>query len=444
MSDIIKEILQREVATLGVEKPTRENVNSSTFRYTQKMDIDVNNVVAEIGDRDKSSFYPCLKISKWNNECYFKIKAKEDVGKNPVFNEDKTEWIDNKREYHFYPLGPEAVGFEKWYEPFIKQRRGGFEFETILKEKPSSNKLEFDIETKGLRFLYQPILTSEERDLMEIEGEIVRPEFIEGSYAIYKEEDKNAYNNKQEAEKYKCGKFGHIYRPQMEDSNGWKVWGELQIENNIMRIIIPQDFIDDAVYPIKHAGGSTFGYEVSGGSNRDISHTFVAGAFFTCPEAGNAGSIKASLYHQANETGMKYIYGFYRKSDSVYVDKTAEGTISGNTSNTFIELTFSGSPPLTNQDYILVARCDATGSTNTVFIQYETESNKGRYYQQTYGSWDDPASFTTDNYKCSIYCVYEAGASGPAVKSVNGVAYASVKSINGVANASIKSVNGIT
>ena len=34
--------------------------------------------------------------------------------------------------------------------------------------------------------------------------------------------------------------------------------------------------------------------------------------------------------------------------------------------------------------------------------------------------------------------------SGPAVKSINGVAYASVKSVNGVINASIKSINGIT
>jgi len=41
---------------------------------------------------------------------------------------------------------------------------------------------------------------------------------------------------------YKAGKFGHIYRPHLYDSNGLEAWGDLHIENGIYSVEIPQEF----------------------------------------------------------------------------------------------------------------------------------------------------------------------------------------------------------
>src|SRR5205085_2722515 len=105
------------------------------------------------------------------------------------------------------------------------------------------------LNTKGLDFIYQPELTSEE----EKEG-CVRPDNVVGSYAIFTSEEKI---NRVGGKEYKSGKVGHIYRPRIEDANGEKVWGELNIDtkNGVLSVEIPQVFLDKASYPVRHAAG---------------------------------------------------------------------------------------------------------------------------------------------------------------------------------------------
>jgi len=409
MNKEIQKILDREIAALGVEKQVRETINSSTFRYKQKIDDVNDDIIAEIGDIAKEDFRPHLKLEKWDGECFLNIKTKENLGKILVIEDEKVKWIDNKKEYHFYPREPEAVGFEKWYEPFVKNRAGGFEIEIILNEKPETNVLEFDIETKGLKFLYQDILTPDERDLMEIEGEIIRPDFIEGSYAIYREEDKKVYSNKEDAKKYKTGKFGHIYRPKATDAEGNWVWEELNIDKKKgkLTITIPQEFLDNAVYPIK-SQGTNFGYETCGSSSQNCGSFTFAGSFFTCSGTGNADSITACL--NGGSADIKYQYAIYKKSDSSKVGVTNEGTLTGSVSDEKKVLTFASPPALTGQDYVLVAWNDYTGSIGQLYIRYDTESDKGRSDgDYTYNNWPDTASFDITNSKCSIYATYTAG-----------------------------------
>ena len=86
--------------------------------------------------------------------------------------ESKIKWTDGIVEAQFYELD-----------------NGDFEFEYILKSIPSSNVIEFDIETKGLNFFYQPELTQQEID----EG-ASRPENVIGSYAVYHKTQSGDYS----------------------------------------------------------------------------------------------------------------------------------------------------------------------------------------------------------------------------------------------------------
>jgi hypothetical protein len=118
------------------------------------------------------------------------------------------------------------------------------------------------LQTKGLDFFYQPDLTLEETKYG-----ASRPENVVGSYAVYHQTmagDHTALGGKN----YQAGKAFHIYRPRLEDANGTWVWGELNIDDKtgLLTVTIPQDFLDKAVYPVRHAAGLEFGYHTGGAS----------------------------------------------------------------------------------------------------------------------------------------------------------------------------------
>jgi len=223
-----------------------------------------------------SNFSPEIKLEKWGDETYIRVWSDE-AGDNFATQEgDKVIWYnkDKSKEYNFYPTT-------------LENGTEAFEFEVILKEKPKTNIISLKIESKGLKFLYQPELTQKEKD----EGAF-RPENVIGSYAVYHESKSGDYTALG-GKNYQAGKAFHIYRPQMVDSNGWKVWGELNIdiEKGIQTITIPQDFIDKAVYPIYHASGETFGFGpgVPGGSSHS-KYDCIVGTKFSSGEAGIANS----------------------------------------------------------------------------------------------------------------------------------------------------------
>ncbi len=251
------------------------NIISNTFIDRDIIEIH-NEFETEIGDVHSEGFQPQIKIKRWGNECNASFRLIDDDLSTPqiVVSGDKIKFIKNKKEVHFYKVTKEELGNEN----------GGYEMEIILKEKPATNKIEMSIETKGLDFWYQGELTQEEKD-----RGATRPENVIGSYAVYHKSKRDDYS-KRGGKNYKAGKAFHIYRPKIVDSNGWEVWGELNIENKIQTVTIPQDFIDNAVYPIRHATGETFGYESIGASDQSIAsstNTFRVGNSFT----GAAGTI---------------------------------------------------------------------------------------------------------------------------------------------------------
>lgn len=222
-------------------------------------------IEVEIGDsKQPDIFIPQQKIMRWDNECNVSIRLIEDKDEEKetatiIEENGKIKHIKSKRECHFYNLGVSA-----------EHPEDASEFEIILKEDPRKNKtgdynIEFSIEDKDVDYFYQPALTP-----AEIGEGANRPENVEGSYAIYAKTPKTNWKGGKE---YKCGKIGHIYRPKIIDSAGTEVWGELKIDKGILTVTIPQDFLDKAVYPVRHAAGLTFGYDTAGGTKSNKQNT---------------------------------------------------------------------------------------------------------------------------------------------------------------------------
>jgi len=244
----------REEELLGIAEGeiTRINDNFYKIKYDKYSEV-------ELGNLETDDFEPTAKLKRWGDETYIKVSYPTTKKIKPKQEGKKLKWKDDKVEVHFYPLEP--IEFEETDGKGIKHKikqleEGGFEFEIILKEKPATNKMVLDIETKGLKFYYQPELTQQEKD-----NGAFRPENVVGSYAVYHETQTKFFKTEEEGNKYKTGKAFHIYRPRIEDAEGHWVWGELHYDEQAgtLTSTIPQDFIDNAVYPIRHAAGLTFG-----------------------------------------------------------------------------------------------------------------------------------------------------------------------------------------
>lgn len=140
-------------------------------------------------------------------------------------------------------------------------------WDITLDKKPASNAIEWDMLcSPGLEFLYQDTIENEWRPetgvtLQEYLDQNHRPENVVGSYAIFCNKRNNAY---------RTGKVAHVFRPECTDSLGKKTWADLFVDpsTNLLRITIPQKFIDTAVYPI-HLDPD-IGYDGQGASTGNV------------------------------------------------------------------------------------------------------------------------------------------------------------------------------
>ncbi|MFH1412912.1 MAG: hypothetical protein ABIG10_02685 [bacterium] len=364
---------------------------------------DENSIEIEVGG--DTEFEPALRVSKWNDEVSFKIKAKmqgTDKKKHTLELENKKIKLDTpKKEYHFYSLPADE-----------QNEDGGYEFEIILKEKPATNKVEFTIETDGLDFFYQPELTPEE----EANGTL-RPENVVGSYAVYYSTKKDDYS-KIGGKNYKSGKAFHIYRPQIIDAVGKKAWGALNIDvgKKTLTVEIPQEFLDTAVYPVNHAAGLTFGYTTLGGSTTPNENTIK---FESGQPASSGNGDKISVGVQLSVAGtVNYkcnIYTYVTATDAgaeITNGQTVEVAVT-TTTKAWQDFTFSSAPSFTGgTNYHLASWADLwAGGTARIAFDYGA-ATEAAYKDIAYGAWPSPmTSESTSIYIHSIYTTYSLASS---------------------------------
>jgi hypothetical protein len=103
-----------------------------------------------------------------------------------------------------------------------------FEYDCILEREPDTNVITLLIEgAEHYDFFKQP--------------DFVKDPFLKGSYAVYK---KNTLIGEG------TGKLCHIHRPLIIDALGRRVWGELAVVGNELRITIPEQWLAIAKYPV--------------------------------------------------------------------------------------------------------------------------------------------------------------------------------------------------
>lgn len=128
---------------------------------------------------------------------------------------------------------------------------GNFEWDIEFATKPLINIFEWQItKSDGVQFDRQRFLS--EFAPWELTNDLIRPENVEGSYAIVCNKRHHIRNpvDGSTIVNYRTGKLGHIFRPLCIDANGIERWAELLIEGDVLRITIPQDYLDNATYPM--------------------------------------------------------------------------------------------------------------------------------------------------------------------------------------------------
>jgi len=368
-------------------------INDTTYEMTLPRGDKV-----EIGDREAADFKPHLKLSRWEGESFIKVSLPTAAQSSPVIEGEKVGWVETDLEARFYPLEPTVAG------GFTQNELGGFEFEIILKKKPPTNQIVLDIETQGLKYHYQPPLTPEEI----AEGR-VRPANVVGSYAVYHESRGNMHASQADAEKYKCGKAFHIYRPKVIDAKGDWLWGGLNIDEKAgtLTITIPQDWLDKAVYPV--LVDPNFGYETKGGTY--YAYWDFDGSKFTAPAGGTVTSI--SMYLMTSNGG-NVNFGYYNDNAGAPGTHVAHGTAENLGSfDDWKTIAVSGS--ITNGNfYWLVGQQDATITDYYDSGDANQEAYNGSYTFDTWG--DNP---TIGQYYAAILSIYATYTTGGATERLS-------------------------
>ena len=404
----------------------------NTISYQKKEDIEIS-----VGDEKQPDFYPRMKIKRWDNEVNFSVGVISDH-KGVDYNVgDKVEWNDGHGvKARFYELPADE-----------QNEHGIFEFEIVLDEKPVSNVVEMSIETKGLRFNYQPL-----NDENSFSGDNVV-----GSYAVYHASKKNDYSQCG-GKNYRCGKAFHIYRPKIIDDKGDWVWGDLNVdvERGILSIEIDQKWLDNAVYPI--VVDPTFGQTDTGGSypgGSDTGDLIASNDMVALPVIIPSDATTVQSISMHGKAGYKFVY-----PDSIYYPFNAKGiiieddkTITSNgvspsvyfssSSASWKTATYGNDPDLTSEQNtlgFLGVICDANmGSTDVMIndygISYDTSPipymsviDKSNSYTTPTNPTDmvqevKGVSSSLARREWSIYVTYTAasgGTGGGATQLVNG------------------------
>ena len=366
--------------------------NNSIYRVVND---DVKTLIEEeIGDVKQQEFYPQVKVKTWDNESNFSIRLITDEMGVYVFNpsESKTTHLTSNMISNFYPKDEEG----EW---------GGHEFETIINSKPNTNVINYSIRYKNVDFYYQGELTEED-----IELGCNRPENVVGSYAVYSSFTDNFINGKN----YYTGKICHIYRPFVIDSSNNKVWCDMKIndDKSILSITIPQDFLDNATYPILL--DPTLGYTSVGASSTNLASPWATGPF-TLPAGQTVEYL--TLYSKSTDgTSVPYILGLYADTGATVPGArlaiSQTGSISGTTD------AWQSGRPLTyynasSQPVWFAQNASATVG-KTIVIYYDTGRTglnvRGSTSSENYSypTLLDPfkAVFNAPGWSFSIYATY--------------------------------------
>jgi hypothetical protein len=375
-----------------------DKVNASTYNFS------INPTAAvEIGDINETHFAPIIKIEKWDEDVWLKIIRPTVKEISPteitVDNEiQQLKWVDTDEDNEFYPIAP-AEGLEN----------GGFEFAVILKSKPASNVLEFDIDYNNIEFWYQSpydeqpdypediaagVVTKTATQGLDADSNVIvdMPENVVKSYAVYKVNRLTGLS----------AKVGHIFRPELTDDNGDKIWADLNI-NTItkkMTITIDQTYLDNAVYPV--LVDPTFGYNVLGGTGFN-NNEVILGIVANPGEDGTVQTLHAGV-DKGWGSGDNIKMALYTEGGTLQSPQSVERS-EGHGTTGWVDFNVSGGVSVSDQNYVV-----AFWSDSVIKIQRDSGGPSGTSKQvdATYGTWPSSVTFVDSTNFYSTYASYDA------------------------------------
>ena len=282
---------------------------------------------------------------------------------------------------------------------------------------------EWDIQfSDGLKFCYQDTLENDFKvdpdgceTLEEFLRDRHRPDNVVGSYAVFCDRAGHLTRNGKTVENYKSGKLCHIYRPLCTDADGKTAWANLHIDTNskILRTTIPQEFLDNAKYPVTL--DPTIGYTSLGGTDYETDNRIrchkaaaltTAGAtggktnkFFTGCCKKDGGTLSWDLGFYSNGEGADVLE---EETDDSYQPGT--GFPPGEWRETALAGTFD---IVANERYYCVVAWGVT--TNCGFLYDSDGAGEGEYQEGSSIPSPHGVGWSDSSYRFSMYLEYEAG-----------------------------------
>lgn len=223
---------------------------------------------------------------------------------------------------------------------------GGFKIDIVLDKKPDTNTFCYTIEGyENYNFFYQPPLTQEE-----IVAGNIRPEEIEGSYAVYHKTLKDYIVGKTN---YKTGKVMHIPFPyvwEVKNEKATKQRAEnLTYNEGQLCVVVQEDFLRKAKYPVRI--DPTFGYTSIGSSaivNSDDT-----------PSTRRIGNSKVALSATSTFVSISV-------AQSTYLPVSSSDTLE---TKVYLNLT-SSSGTASNDEYLAITKANTFLTNTMAWIDY--------------------------------------------------------------------------
>ena len=423
MDFLVSPDVTEEVKPIETAPPQLENVYERTkSAYILRK----NDTTITVGDARSDDFSPKATLTRWG-EASLEVSlpaAKTEANQPATFTNNKIAWNDGEKEVRFYEL-PESKDLPE----------GGYEIDVVYPKKPSSNIVTMNIASDGLNFSYQPPLNEEtipeatwctetqcfdEKDTLIME----RPENVIGSYAVYFKDGISGDYSQTRHNNYKTGKAFHIYRPRITDSAGASTWGTMNIDQGVLTITVPQDFLDSAEYPV--TVDPTFGYTSVGATLATITDGIIRlSATHAAPENGTINTLHFYSGYSGSGTNCLVRPVLYKDSDLSLVTYGGENSYSTPAPGTeeWKTLDITDASLTSGTNYDLGVWVNSTSGGNACRYRYDTDASyslkSDTYTYHATNAPADPAVIdsTLTSRRMSLYGTYTA--SSPATTTAD-------------------------
>jgi len=429
------------VKSYGYSPPITEQKTPTTY------EISVSGDKITIGDdQDKTgTFIPKVTINRWE-EAQISLTPQFVIGfissslsDGKITGSDSSISID----YKATPLKP----------PY--NDAGGLDMIITLKSPPKSNIFPFTYDSQNATAYLQRALTEElkigqdgivmltETEAYDKDGKVLyhRPEHVVNSIFFDHATKSQWYASQAEADKYKTGQVGFLYRMKATDAKGNWVWFNWSLGQGTVIGTIDHKFLDSAVYPVIIGPvGDTFGYTTAGGSDANTAANRLRGVLGT-PAGGDGtvDSITVWAYNGGGNINFKPVLVLQSSLAIVANGVGNVGVIS--TSKAEYTATYTIKPSVTNGVAYYVC---VVAENNYDRIYYNSVAG-GHILSDTTNSYTTPTDPTdgtpTADFKLSIYATYTPGG-GVVAPTVTTQNVTSVEATTATGNGNITATGG--